>query len=412
MNKLMNDRLCDFLKTAHIGRPDNIQPLSKAISKIEDLLHVSRVTVWETGEFSGSIPIYDNHNIVNSNTPDWEYSEDIGSNHLVCVRFWNDGSVVWTEEDYSNMESLSQFIILYTNGMRYMSDFFLSNVQNVNDELVDITDLINEAKMDLIREKDIESKMANALDNGEFIVYYQPKIDLDTNSLIGAEALVRWVEDGKITAPGDFIPIIERNGFVCQLDFYILEAVLKDMRRWLDAGIEVVKTSVNFSRVHLSNQGFTNRIIRLLKEYNVPAEYIEIEFTESGYSDSAPMLENAIRSLKAYGIATAMDDFGSGYSSLSLLTNLSFDILKLDKSFLDSGRVSEKEKVIINNVIKMVQDLNIDVVMEGVETPEQVEFLRKANCRMVQGYVFDKPLPVETFEQRLANKKYPRELTA
>lgn len=150
----------------------------------------------------------------------------------------------------------------------------------------------------------------------------------------------------------------------------------------------------------------------MLREYSIPAKYIEVEFTETGDTDAAPMLKEAIQSLKDYGIATAMDDFGTGYSSLSLLTNLSFDVLKLDKSFLEEGTVSDREKVVINNVIRMVQDLNIDVIMEGVETPEQVDFLRKVNCNMAQGYIFDKPLPVEIFEERLLNKEYPRKLTA
>lgn len=278
--------------------------------------------------------------------------------------------------------------------------------------LVNVAYFTEEIKNTILREKEIESRMMDALENGEFTVYYQPKIDIVNNRLIGAEALVRWVDGGMVIAPGDFVPIFERNGFICQLDFYVLESVLKRMRKWLDEGLSIVKTSVNFSRVHLSDISFTNRIIRMLREYSIPAKYIEVEFTETGDTDAAPMLKEAIQSLKDYGIATAMDDFGTGYSSLSLLTNLSFDVLKLDKSFLEEGTVSDREKVVINNVIRMVQDLNIDVIMEGVETPEQVDFLRKVNCNMAQGYIFDKPLPVEIFEERLLNKEYPRKLTA
>lgn len=553
---LLSRRLCDFLKTAHIGRPDNIGPLTEAISKLEDVIHVSQISLWESGEFPRSIPIYKKFDTVMLNSPDWEYTEVMYSNRTVSVRFWKDGFYEFSEADYANLECLAHFIILYTNGMHYVSDAVSASVHDVSSGLANVTgftnaiqNLINlevehnysilyistskfqivdrkygydiadkiklstfkklkaftvsqqseqvvarlsnadlgvivyndnldsfldhlsdmelsymsengkileradfkigvyqmerehdaslpinyamiangiatqsglvnvtyfteEIKNTILREKEIESRMMDALENGEFTVYYQPKIDIINNCLVGAEALVRWIDGGMVIAPGDFVPIFERNGFICQLDFFVLETVLKRMRKWLDEGLTIVKTSVNFSRVHLSDRGFTKKIIQMLREYRIPAKYIEIEFTETGDTDAAPMLAEAIQSLKDYGIATAMDDFGTGYSSLSLLTSLSFDVLKLDKSFLEEGTVSYKEKVVINNVIKMVQDLNIDVIMEGVETPEQVEFLRKVNCNMAQGYIFDKPLPVEIFEKRLLNKKYPRELTA
>ena len=554
--RLLSEKLCDFLKTAHIGRPDNITPLTEAISKIEDIIHVSQISLHESGKFPGSIPIYKKYDTVMLNTADWEYTEEIESERTVSVRFWKDGTYKWTDSDYGNLECLAHFVILYTNGLHYVSDAVSASVHDVSSGLANITgfsnailNLINQeveknysilyvstskfqlidrkygyeisnkimlntfkrlkaytvnqqseqviarltndnlgiivhnnnldayldyiSKMELtymsergrileradfrvgvykmkrehdaslpinyamiangiaaqsslrnvayftdsirnsiLREKDIESRMVDALENGEFIVYYQPKIDIVNNCLIGAEALVRWIDNGAVVTPGEFVPIFERNGFICQLDFYVLESVLKRMRRWLDDGINVVKTSVNFSRVHLSDRSFTTRIIHMLREYRIPAKYIEIEFTETGDTDAAPMLECAIRALKDYGIATAMDDFGTGYSSLSLLPNLSVDILKIDKSFLDAGCISEREKVVINNIIKMVQDLNIDVIMEGVETPEQVAFLRKVNCNMVQGYIYDKPLPVQLFEKRLHNKIYPKELTA
>lgn len=554
--RLLSERLCDFLKTAHIGRPDNLSPLTEAISKLEDMIHVSQISLFEAGKFSGSTSIYKKFDTVMLNSADWEYTEDIGPDRTVSVRFWRDGIYKWNDADLANLECLAHFIILYTNGMHYVSDAVSASVHDMSSGLANITgftnaisNLINQdvernysilyistskfqlidrkygydvsnkimiaifkkikaytqslsseqvvarltndnlgiivhnnnldnfldyiskielsylsergrileradfrvgvykmkhehdaalpinyamiangiaaqsglknvvyftdaIRNNLLREKDIESRMVDALENGEFVVYYQPKIDIVNNCLIGAEALVRWIDNGVVIAPGEFVPIFERNGFICQLDFYVLESVLKRMRRWLDDGINVVKTSVNFSRVHLSDRSFTTRIIHLLREYRIPAKYIEIEFTETGDSEAAPMLENAIQSLKDYGIATAMDDFGTGYSSLSLLPNLSVDILKIDKSFLEAGSISEREKVVINNIIKMVQDLSIDVIMEGVETPEQVEFLRKINCNMAQGYIFDEPLPVQIFEKRLRNKIYPKELTA
>lgn len=554
--RLLSSRLSDFLRTAHIGRPDDIGPLTEAISKLGDVIHISQISLWEPGEFPRSIPIYKKYDTIMLNNPDWEYTEEMYAGRTVAVRYWKDGFYDFSESDYANLECLAHFIILYTNGMHFVSDAMSASIHDVSSGLVNVTgftnailNLINleaehnysilyistskfqivdrkygydiadkiklttfkrlnsytvsqdkeqivarlsnadlgvivrndnldryiehiskmelsyvsdanrilekadfkigvykmgkehdaslpinyamiangianqsglvnvayfteEIKNTILREKEIESRMVDALENGEFTVYYQPKIDIVNNRLIGAEALVRWVDGGMVIAPGDFVPIFERNGFICQLDFYVLESVLKRMRKWLDEGLSIVKTSVNFSRVHLSDISFTNRIIRMLREYSIPAKYIEVEFTETGDTDVAPMLKEAIQSLKDYGIATAMDDFGTGYSSLSLLTNLSFDVLKLDKSFLEEGTVSDREKVVINNVIRMVQDLNIDVIMEGVETPEQVDFLRKVNCNMAQGYIFDKPLPVEIFEERLLNKEYTKRLSA
>lgn len=257
-----------------------------------------------------------------------------------------------------------------------------------------------------LREKEIEARMLDGIEKEEFIVYYQPKINLKSNTLVGAEALVRWKVDNEVVTPNEFIPIFEKNGFICQLDFYVLDCVCRNLRAWLDVGMEVVKTSVNFSRLHLAEPTFTKHIIEVLREYRIPAKYIEIEFTETGDTEASDRLANAIESLKDYGIATAMDDFGSGYSSLSLLTNLSFDILKIDKSFFEAGEISEKEKVVINNIIRMVQALNIDVIMEGVETLEQVRFLKDAKCDMAQGYIYDMPLPISEFEKRLLNKTY------
>lgn len=257
-----------------------------------------------------------------------------------------------------------------------------------------------------LREKDIEARMADALKDGEFVVYFQPKIELSTNRLIGAEALVRWCTNGQVIPPGEFIPIFERNGFVCQIDFFVLEFVCRSIRRWLDEGLDVVKTSVNFSRMHLLNEDFTSKIIAIMKRYRIPARYMEIEFTESADADDSMMLFDALEELKNYGIATAMDDFGTGYSSLSLLTNLSFDILKIDKSLLDAENVSERERVVMNNIVHMVQDLDIDVIMEGVETVEQVEFLKEIHCNMAQGFLFDRPLPIDKFEERLKTGSY------
>ncbi|MCR5486943.1 MAG: bifunctional diguanylate cyclase/phosphodiesterase [Lachnospiraceae bacterium] len=257
----------------------------------------------------------------------------------------------------------------------------------------------------ILREKDVESRMRDALDNKEFVVYYQPKVDLDTYCLSGAEALVRWIDHGRLTPPDEFIPIFEKNGFICNVDFYVLNSVCRALRKWLEQGLDVVTVSVNFSRAHFANQGFTDQIINVVKRHRIPARYIEIEFTETMDFQDKERLIQATNKLKAYGIATSMDDFGTGYSSLSLLKSLSVDTIKIDKSLIDHSE-SGRDKAIIENVIRMARDMDIDIIAEGVETKEQASFLKSIGSERVQGFLFDKPLPIEEFEKRLIHKHY------
>ena len=257
-----------------------------------------------------------------------------------------------------------------------------------------------------LKEKGIEAKMQDALDAGEFIIYYQPKINLDEFCISGAEALVRWNDNGEIIPPMEFIPLFERNGFICNVDFFVLDSVCQSIRKWLDEGLDVVPISVNFSKVHLANENFANEIVQMVKKYRVPTKYVEVEFTESASMEDTTLLTQAVDILKSYGIASSMDDFGTGSSSLSLLTSLPVDVIKIDKSLLEADAVSERERVIVSNVVRMVQDLDIDVIMEGVETVEQVDFLKQVHCNLAQGFLFDKPLPKAEFEERLQRVKY------
>ena len=256
----------------------------------------------------------------------------------------------------------------------------------------------------ILREKEIESRMRGALENKEFTVYYQPKVNLTTYELNGAEALIRWIDNGKIIPPVEFVPLFERNGFICNIDFFVLNNVCRSIRNWLDRGIDMVPISVNFSKVHFSNARFTEQIVEVIKKYRVPPKYIEIEFTETVDYQDKERLVKAVEYLKSYGIATSMDDFGTGFSSLSLLKTLPVDVLKIDKSLLDSQ--TKQERVIISNVVRMVQEMNIRVITEGVETEEQAGFLKDINCENAQGFLFDKPLPIDEFESRLVKGNY------
>ena len=237
-------------------------------------------------------------------------------------------------------------------------------------------------------------RLLQALQNNEFVVYFQPKVSITDMKIAGAEALVRWVYDGQVLPPVKFIPFCERTGLVIDIDFYVLEETCKKMREWLDAGMQLVRISVNFSKYHFNEAGVAERIYNVINRYGIPPEYIEVEFTETAYLDKEELLESTVDKLRSYGIKSSIDDFGSGYSSLNLLQNMDFEVVKLDKSLLGKGVENDKAKKVISSIIHMAKELDMEVLAEGVETVEELKLLKSLRCDIVQGFFFDKPLPV------------------
>ncbi|HBG5344761.1 TPA: EAL domain-containing protein [Clostridioides difficile] len=255
----------------------------------------------------------------------------------------------------------------------------------------------------LYKEKRLEDNMNKALEKGEFIVYYQPKYSLnDENKIEGAEALIRWnsPELGFIS-PVDFVPLSEKNGFIVNIDMFVFEEVCKTLNKWINKGYTPVPISVNMSRVHLYRDNFIENITDLINKYNISPEFIELELTESVVFDNLNILINIMKKIKEIGFLISMDDFGSGYSSLNLLKDLSFDVLKLDRGFLIETTDTKRGKIIISKIVEMAKAINIKVICEGVETYEQVEFLKEIGCDKVQGYLFAKPMVLDEFESRL-----------
>ncbi len=257
-------------------------------------------------------------------------------------------------------------------------------------------------RLSMNRLKIIEDIFPEALLNEEFLVYYQPKVTLRDYTLMGAEALSRWNRGGKTIQPGSFIPVLERSKLICKLDFYVLEHVCRDIRRWLDEGKKAVRVSVNFSRVHLGDDNLLEEIMSIIDRCNVPHEYIEIELTETTTDVDYNELKKIVNGLMREGVNTSVDDFGMGYSSLNLIRELPWNVLKIDKSFLPDGTGNTKQKnTMLKYVIAMAHDLGLECIVEGVETVEQIMLLKEDNCFFVQGFYFDKPLPKEIFEKRL-----------
>ena len=212
--------------------------------------------------------------------------------------------------------------------------------------------------------------------------------------------MVRWNHPTKgMLPPGMFIPLCEENGLICLVDFYVLEEVCRQMKRWKEADKKLIKVSVNFSRLHLSNKSFVDKLVHTVKKYDLEPSNLEIELTETVAYEEMDKLLDVMHKIKEAGFGLSMDDFGSGYSSLNLLREMPVDVLKLDKGFLDDCGDSDasREKRIISHIISMAKDLEISVLAEGVETMQQKEFLRESNCDMIQGYYYAKPMPTELF---------------
>ncbi len=256
----------------------------------------------------------------------------------------------------------------------------------------------------IVTEQQIENTMEAALANGEFEVYLQPKCDFITGEILGAEALVRWNHDGRMVRPDEFIPLFERNGFILKLDMFILEEVARRLATWQANSMPVVPLAVNFSRLHLNDSRFIPQMRRIMAQYNVPTKLVEAEITESVIFNNLERAQEVVAGLHLYGFPVAMDDFGSGYSSLNVLKELKFDSIKLDKEFLSGFEENPRAQKVIEGAIKMIKTLGVKVVTEGVETREQADFLRQCGADLAQGYFFSRPVTVTTFEQLLQKK--------
>lgn len=271
----------------------------------------------------------------------------------------------------------------------------------------DITLFKPEMMEKVMYQKKVSTHFPQALNDGEFIIYFQPKINLYDNNMHSAEALVRWVHDDRIIPPAEFVNILEKEETICRLDLYVFECVCKCLRKWLNAGMHIVRISSNFSKRNLRNQNIVNEILSIMKKYDIDSKYIEIELTEISDYDDYAEFESFVKKLRRNGISVAIDDFGTGYSTMNILKNLDVDVIKIDKSLIDNLESPKKEdEIVIRNIVNMINELSIETIAEGVETPAQVKFLKRIHCPLVQGFLFDQPLTISDFEKRLRSPHY------
>lgn len=266
-----------------------------------------------------------------------------------------------------------------------------------------IAEYHNDLHDEAILELETISGAEKALKERQFKVYLQPKCNIDTGKIIGAEALVRWEHPEKgLISPKMFIPIFEKSGFIIRLDAYVWEEVCALLRRWIDSGMRPIPISVNVSRRDLLVPNLCERFVRLIEKYDIPKQLLELEITESAYTENVEQIISVVNSLREQGFVILMDDFGSGYSSLNLLKDIDVDILKIDLRFLDDfNSKNKKGNSILESIVHMSKWLNMQVIAEGVETQEQVDFLLGIGCYFVQGYYFYKPMPVPELEHIL-----------
>ncbi len=318
----------------------------------------------------------------------------------------------WLKQYPLNMEIIPAIGIYYiqdkTLPVSLMCDRAVLAAQSVKGNYLRHTAEYHSGLMDsIMQEQDIFNSAERALKNKEFQIYVQPKCDIRNGKIVGAEALVRWNHPEKgLLAPGLFIPAFEKSGFITKLDAYVWEEVCKLLRNWIDGGHTPIPISVNVSRKSLYNSNVYAFLMELIQKYQIDSQLLELEVTESAYTESVEQILDVLRSLRAAGFTILMDDFGSGYSSLNMLKDINVDVLKIDLRFLEKmdNQGDQRSENIIESVVRMAKWLKISVIAEGVEASEQMDFLMRANCRYAQGFYFYKPMPSADFEALLLNE--------
>jgi len=256
-------------------------------------------------------------------------------------------------------------------------------------------------RQQLLYEKKIENEIIPALNNHDLEVYIQPKVNMLTKEIIGGEALLRWnhPQDGFLL-PIQFIPVLEKSGYIVDVDKYVWEEVFHSLRQWIDKGYKVVPISLNVSRLHSYQTDFEQVLYGLAEKYNISRDLVQLELTESALTENTELVLKTMSNLQKNGFYLSMDDFGSGYSSMNMLKDEPIDEIKIDRVFL-SDISTKKSRIIIKHMISMMTDLNINIIAEGIETLEQADFMLECGCYRAQGFLYYRPMPIPEFEKLL-----------
>ncbi len=355
------------------------------------------------------------------------YCTQIAKKKAVCGRIGGDTFAILTSEEISintlTKGGMSDFVTNPMTGLDYAISFY-AGCYRLEPGNTDVDSMLDHAGYalkwvsgnfktniafydeDIRREdehrKNVEQRVRNAISEKEFKVYLQPVHNTMTRERVSAEALVRWIDSkNQMINPADFIPILEKNGFITELDLYVLEEVCVTLRRWMDKGVEVVPVSVNFSRVDMDHPTIVEDITSIVDKYGLKHNLIKIELTESAFNDNMDRIIKVLTDLHNRDFVIMMDDFGSGYSNLNMFKDMPIDIVKIDMYFLRNIENSEKGMIVLESVVHMAKRLGLQIVVEGVETQEQYDYIRKLRCDMIQGYYFAKPMPSDIFQNQV-----------
>lgn len=305
--------------------------------------------------------------------------------HLNC------GAYIINNKD----ENVSEIVDKAEMARKSAKDNYLTSLVFYNDKIEE------KARM----EREIIPMFERALKDNRILVYLQPKVAIESGHVVGAEALVRMLDDnGKIVPPMSFIPVLERTGMIIKLDFCVLEQVCALIRKWLDEGIKPIRISVNLSRYDFQEDGSWEQMLQKIKDYDIPREYLEFEVTETIFYDDVEFIINKLRQLRAKGHKVSMDDFGSGYSSLNTVGLMPIDIIKFDRGFVQNSISNQKGLDIMSGLVDIFNKINLEVICEGVETEEEEKTIQQCGCDYVQGYFHDRPLPIAEFEGKYMKK--------
>ena len=299
------------------------------------------------------------------------------------------------------------FVPSESNDLRVAVNYANQAIDTLSDSHVSEIKVYDESLEKTIKDQHEREKLLDSVDvNKDFTTYYQAKVDIRTGKIIGAEALIRFLDPtdcGRVKSPAFFVPYFEQTGRVTELDFFVLESVCKMLRRRLNDGKEVVTISCNFSRLHFMKPGFPERFESVLEKYKISKEYIEVEVTETVVVEELQLstVLNTLNTLKENGVRISIDDFGSGYSSLGVFEQIPASVIKLDRSFLLNQEDRGRQVKIMRGIVNLGKELKAQIVCEGVETENDVELMREIGAYVAQGYHYSKPIPEDEFEKKL-----------
>lgn len=343
------------------------------------------------------------------------------SDHFVCICSYNGDENDFVNEKLAEIKaSFANNFEKNENGVYINLNFGVYFISDRNESIISAVDKANVARRTgkgnynipcvvysehLMDMKENSAKIIpifnDSFKNERILVYLQPKICSETQKIVGAEALSRLLDkDGKLISPAVFIPALEKTGKIVELDFYVLNFILKLIRGWLDKGIEPVTISFNLSRIHFFSDTLVGDIMELVNRYDVPSKYVEIEVTESVFFEEEHIIIEKVEKLRECGFKVSVDDFGAGYSSLNLIGVLPVDIIKLDKSFVKDSLKTKRGNDVIKGLIKILNEIELDIVCEGVETKEEETIMSNYGCKEIQGFLYDRPIPVSEFEKK------------